>query len=79
MSTCATSTLHRVVFLADVNATAEAEIFMLRNVVRITPAAHLYNTPPSQLIMRNRGPDRPADFEVCLTRRIRFAMAREGT
>jgi hypothetical protein len=68
----------RVVFLADVNATAEAEIFMLRNVVRTAGCPPPYNTPPSQLIMRNRGPDRPADFEVCLDQANTFRYGTGG-
>ncbi len=68
----------RVVFLADVNATAEAEVFMLRNVVRTAGCPPPYNTPPVQLIMRNRGPDRPTDFEVCLDQANTFRYGAGG-
>ncbi len=56
----------RVVFLADVSGSGDSEIFMLRNVVRSAGCPPPYNTTPFQLIMRNRGPDRPTAFEVCL-------------
>jgi hypothetical protein len=68
----------RVVFLADVNATAEAEIFMLRNVVRTAGCPPPYGTPPFQLIMRNRGPDRPTNFEVCLDQANTFRYGAGG-
>jgi hypothetical protein len=68
----------RVVFLADVNATAEAEIFMLRNVVRTAGCPPPYSTPPFQLIMRNRGPDRPTNFEVCLDQANTFRYGTGG-
>ena len=56
----------RVVFLADINGGGESEIFMLRNVTRTAGCPAPYSTAPFQLIMRNRGPDRPPAFEVCL-------------
>lgn len=56
----------RVVFLADINGGGESEIFMLRNVTRTAGCPAPYSTAPFQLIMRNRGPDRPPTFEVCL-------------
>jgi hypothetical protein len=68
----------RVVFLADVNANAEAEVFMLRNVTRTAGCPPPYNTPPFQLIMRNRGPDRPTNFEVCLDQANTFRYGAGG-
>lgn len=68
----------RVVFLADVNATGEAEIFMLRNVTRTAGCPPPYNTTPFQLIMRNRGPDRPTNFEVCLDQANTFRYGAGG-
>ncbi len=56
----------RVVFLADINGNADAEIFMLRNVTRTAGCPPPYTTPPVQLIIRDRGPDEPPNFEVCL-------------
>jgi hypothetical protein len=56
----------RVVFLADINGTGDSEIFMLRNVTRTAGCPPPYTTPPVQLIMRDRGPDEPPTFEVCL-------------
>lgn len=56
----------RVVFLADVNGTGDSEMFMLRNVTRTAGCPPPYNTAPFQLFMRDRGPDNPLDFEVCL-------------
>ena len=56
----------RVVFLADINGNGDSEMFMLRNVTRTAGCPPPYTTPPLQLIMRDRGPDEPPNFEVCL-------------
>jgi len=68
----------RVVFLADVTGWNESEIFMLRNVTRTAGCPAPYNSAPFQLIMRNRGADRPPAFEVCLDQANTFRYGAGG-
>ncbi|MBK8049252.1 MAG: hypothetical protein IPK16_20330 [Anaerolineales bacterium] len=61
----------RHLFMANITGSAsdgssDDEVFFLRFANRTTTCSAPYTTPPFQLIMRNRGPDTPTTFEVCL-------------